>query len=174
MSTTLSVNDLLAMYTTYKQLLDKQRNAEKQLARARLAGQPTDDTPYHLDMLARELQLLSDTMTFDTPRIWIEYKYRAYQDDPQPITTMHDLRLHCSKPGYICTTRYTFLNTALISAGKTPLSDRTVYPDDMNLSVLLADSSLDQLPEDTYDTWRQHEYHKDSEGNTAKWAAYKP
>ncbi len=120
------------------------------------------------------MQTLSDAMTFDTPRIWIEYKYRAYADEPQPITTMHDLRLHCSKPGYICTARYTFLNDELTQAGEPPLSDRAAYPDSMDIGALLESPRLDALSDETFAAWRQHEYHRDAEGRVAKWQSYRP
>ena len=108
-------------------------------------------------------------MTFDTPRIWIEYKYRAYRDESQPIATMHDFRLHCSKPGYICTARYSFLTDAMAREGFVSLDDRQVYPDDMELSELLKLSLLDDLDEITYKTWRDEEYYRDAKGAVRKW-----
>ena len=84
MSRVLTVDELLVMYAQYEQLLESQRAVEKQLARAQLRGEETSGVRMSLDTLTRGLQELSDSMTFDTPRIWVEYKYRAYADSSQP------------------------------------------------------------------------------------------
>lgn len=171
MKTPLTVDELLAMYDRYQQCIASQSLVGRQLARAKLAGDSAAE-----QLLARateldaEIQAVSDGMTFDSPRIWIEYKYRAYQGESQSITTMHDFRMHCSKPGYICTARFQFLNDALVRLGQAPLDDRTVYSDNMELSELLASGVLDALDETTLATWREHEYHRDEAGRVAKWA----
>lgn len=165
----LSVDELLGMYQKYKDLGAERVGAETQLARARLAGEGVDAAAARVEALDRELQELSDAMTFDEPRIWIEYKYRAYQGEAQPIATMHDLRLHCSKPGYICTARFGFLNGALARLGRAPLDNREIYADEMELAELLAGDALDALDETTLATWREHEYYRDGAGRVAKW-----
>lgn len=165
----LSVDELLEMYGRYGQLLAEQREVQKQLARVRLAGGDAGELAVQADALSTQLQELSDSMTFDTPQIWIAYKYRAYQDEAQPIATLHDFRMHCSKPGYICTARFEFLNDALARAEQARLSNRTAYADEMELSELLSSGVLDALDETTLETWREHEYYRDEAGRVAKW-----
>lgn len=164
-----TVDELLEMYTEYTRLLGEQTVLGRKLARVKMTGEDDGILQKQFDWLKARTQQLSDEMTFDMPRIWIEYKYRAYRNEVQPISTMHDLRLHCSKLGYICTARYHFLNEALVHEGCVPLSDRQVYPDNMELSELLAESLLDDLSEQTYHTWRNEEYHRDIRGGVQKW-----
>ena len=94
-----TVDELLEMYADYTTLLAEQKTMERTVARAKLAGEDDETAQEQLDQLGAKLQELSDAMTFDTPRIWLEYKDRAYRDESQPIARMHDFRLHCSKPG---------------------------------------------------------------------------
>ncbi len=170
MSRVLTVDDLLAMYGQYEQLQESQRAVEKQLARAQLRGEETSGVRLSLDTLAGGLQELSDSMTFDTPRIWVEYKYRAYADSSQPIATMHDFRLHCGKPGYICTARYAFLEAELERLGEPSLSDKAAYPDERDLMHVLDGGVFDVLDDTFLRAWRQHEYFRDDTGAVAKWA----
>ena len=165
----LTVDELLVMYDEYVMLLGRQKAVESKLARAKLAGKDSEEIQKQANQISDELQVLSDSMTYDTPRIWIEYKYCAYKDEPQPILTMHDFRLHCSKPGYICTARFEFLNHALAQEGYVPLDNRAVYPDDMKLSDLLEQSLLDTLCEQTFSKWRSQECYRDATGAVRKW-----
>ena len=102
-SARVAVDKLLDMYDEYKTLTAKIAAAERRLALAKLKNNDIEQVQTELDILRRDQQQLSDTMTFDTPLIWVMYKFEAYQDEAQPIRTMHDFRLHCSKLGYICT-----------------------------------------------------------------------
>ena len=118
-----AVDKLLDMYDEYKALTVKIAAAERHLALAKLKNSDVEQVQTKLDGLRRDQQQLSDTMTFDTPLVWVMYKFEAYQDEAQPIRTMHDFRLHCSKPGYICTKRFIFLNAHLCSNGQCSLID---------------------------------------------------
>ena len=104
-----AVDRLLDMYDEYKTLAAKITAAERRLALAKLKNSGVEQIRIELDNLLHSQQQLSDDMTFDTPLIWVMYKFEAYQDEAQPIRTMHDFRLHCSKPDYICTKRFIFL-----------------------------------------------------------------
>jgi hypothetical protein len=171
MKSTLTTDQLLAMYHEYKELTEQIGKLEKTQAKLVLTGQDIISTEHTLYSVNKKRDDLSDAMTFDTPRIWIEYKFRAYKGESQPIATMHDLRLHCSKPDYICTKRYTFLNEGLTSEDKAPLSDRSIYPDAMSIEDLLKLTVLDKLSESHYKEWRSHEYHQENEV-AAKWKDY--
>ena len=101
------------------------------------------------------------------------YKFEAYQDETQPIRTMHDFRLHCSKPGYICTKRFIFLNAHLCSNGQRPLTDSKKYPYEMLLSEIFP--LLGEIEQDKafLSSWRAYEYYQE-DGAIKKWQNYTP
>lgn len=162
------------MYDQYKTLLNKQSQLERQIAKVVLRGGDKAALSVEYARTKQELQALSDAMTFATPRIWIEYKYRAYAEEAQPIRTMHDFRVHCSKPGYICTKRFVFLNKSLQQNGRTGLDNRSAYPDSMVLQEVLAAGDLAELENDEefMTAWSQHEYFMD-DGRVAKWENFR-
>lgn len=168
-----AVDRLLDMYDDYKTLAAKITAAERRLALAKLKNSGVEQIQIELDDLRRDQQQLSDAMTFDTPLIWVMYKFEAYQDEAQPIQTMHDFRLHCSKPGYICTKRLIFLNAHLCSNGQSSLMDRKQYPDEMLLSEIF--SLLGEIEQDEVfmSSWRAHEYYQE-DGAIKKWQNYTP
>ena len=153
-----AVDRLLSMYDEYKTLTVKIAAAERHLALAKLKNGDVEQVQTKLDGLRRDQQQLSDTMTFDTPLVWVMYKFEAYQDETQPIRTMHDFRLHCSKPGYICTKRFIFLNAHLCSNGQRPLTDSEQYPDEMLLSEIFPLLGEIEQDEVFLSSWRAHEY----------------
>ena len=168
-----AVDRLLDMYDEYKTLAAKIAAAERRLALAKLRSSDIEQVQTELDILRRDQQQLSDTMTFDTPLIWVMYKFEAYQDEAQPIRTMHDFRLHCSKPGYICTKRFIFLNAHLCSNGQRPLTDSEQYPDEMLLSEIFPLLSKIEQDEAFLSSWRSHEYYQE-DGAIKKWQNYTP
>mgnify|MGYP000914311586 CR=1 FL=1 len=168
-----AVDKLLDMYDEYKTLTTKIAAAERRLALAKLRNSDIEQVQTELDGLRRDQQRLSDTMTFDTPLIWVMYKFEAYQDEAQPIRTMHDFRLHCSKPGYICTKRLIFLNAHLCSNGQRPLTDSKKYPDEMLLSEIFPLLSKIEQDEAFLSSWRSHEYYQE-DGAIRKWQNYTP
>ena len=168
-----AVDKLLRMYDDYKTLAAKIAAAERRLALAKLKNSDIEQAQTKLDVLWRDQQRLSDTMTFDTPLIWVMYKFEAYQDEAQPIRTMHDFRLHCSKPGYICTKRFIFLNAHLCSNGQRPLTDSEQYPDEMLLSEIFPLLGEIEQDESFLSSWRAHEYYQE-DGAIKKWQNYTP
>ena len=168
-----AVDKLLRMYDDYKTLAVKIAAAERRLALAKLKNSDVEQIRIELDDLRHEQQQLSDDMTFDTPLVWVMYKFEAYQDEAQPIKTMHDFRLHCSKPGYICTKRFIFLNAHLCSNGQSSLMDRKQYPDEMLLSEIFP--LLGEIEQDKafLSSWRAHEYYQE-DGAIKKWQNYTP
>ena len=168
-----AVDRLLDMYDDYKTLASKITAAERRLALAKLKNSGVEQIQIELDDLRRDQQQLSDDMTFDTPLVWVMYKFEAYQDEAQPIRTMHDFRLHCSKPGYICTKRFIFLNAHLCSNGQRPLTDSEQYPDEMLLREIFPLLGEIEQDEAFLSSWRAHEYYQE-DGATKKWQDYKP
>ena len=168
-----AVDRLLDMYDDYKTLAAKITAAERRLALAKLKNSGVEQIRIELDNLRHSQQQLSDDMMFDTPLVWVMYKFEAYQDEAQPIRTMHDFRLHCSKPGYICTKRFIFLNAHLCSNGQRPLIDSKKYPDEMLLREifpLLGEIGQDEV---LMSSWRSHEYYQE-DGAIKKWQNYTP
>ena len=168
-----AVDKLLCMYDDYKTLITKIAAAERHLALAKLKNSGVEQIRIELDDLRHSQQQLSDDMTFDTPLVWVMYKFEAYQDEVQPIRTMHDFRLHCSKPGYICTKRFIFLNAHLCSNGQRPLTDSKQYPDEMLLSEIFPLLSKIEQDKAFLSNWRAHEYYQE-DGAAKKWQDYKP
>ena len=166
-----AVDRLLDMYDEYKTLTAKIAAAERRLALAKLKNSGVEQIRIELDDLRHSQQQLSDDMTFDTPLVWVMYKFEAYQDEAQPIQTMHDFRLHCSKPGYICTKRFTFLNTHLCNNGQCPLTDRKQYPDEMLLSEIFPLLGKIEQDEVFMSSWHAHEYYQE-DGIVKKWQDY--
>ena len=168
-----AVDKLLDMYDEYKTLTTKITAAERRLALAKLKNGDVEQAQTELDVLRRDQQQLSDDMMFDTPLVWVMYKFEAYQDEAQPIRTMHDFRLHCSKPGYICTKRFIFLNAHLCSNGQHLLTDSEQYSDEMLLSEifpLLGEIGQDEV---FMSSWHAHEYYQE-DGAIKKWQNYTP
>ena len=172
-SARVAVDKLLDMYDEYKTLTAKIAAAERRLALAKLKNSDVEQVRIELDNLRHSQQQLSDAMTFDTPLVWVMYKFEAYQDETQPIRTMHDFRLHCSKPGYICTKRFIFLNAHLCSSGQSSLMDRKQYPDEMLLSEIFPLLSEIKRDKNFLSNWCTHEYYQE-DGAIKKWQNYKP
>lgn len=158
------------MYQDYTSLLEDLNRVESQYAKATILNIESTELSIKQKQLTYQLQQLSDAMTFPDPLLWIQYKYYAYQDEAQPITTMHDFRIHCSKPGYICTKRFEFLNRSLINYGCSDLNSNQAYDDMLELSQLFKNKSLNRLLEDELfmNEWKSYEYYKE-EGRVAKW-----
>ena len=168
-----AVDKLLRMYDEYKTLAAKITAAERRLALAKLKNSGVKQIQIGLDDLRHNQQQLSDDMTFDTPLVWVMYKFEAYQDEAQPIQTIHDFRLHCSKPGYICTKRFIFLNAHLCSNGQRPMTDSKKYPDEMLLSEIFPLLGKIEQDEVFMSSWHAHEYYQE-DGAIKKWQNYTP
>lgn len=165
-----AVKKLLSQYAEYVNKNEQLAIVERKLALAVIAGKNQEALSNERDNLRQELRQISDDMTFDSPYIWIQYKYEAYKNEAQPILTMQDLRVHCSAIGYICTKRFQFLNNQLVKRGKHPLSDQASYPDNVSLEALLSNDNLVSLSRDKefMDQWRAYEYYEEN-GRVAKW-----
>jgi len=168
-----AVDQLLAVYGQYKAIQAREASLSTKLAKAKLKNSPDETTQAEYNDAKQELQKIADAMTFANPIIWMLYKYEAYQDEAQPIRTMHDFRLHCSKEGYICTKRFRFLNAQLKKLGSVPLTDIAYYTDDTTVGEVAESRPLHNLVESTSfaDLWQKHEYHT-TNGRVAKWENY--
>lgn len=168
-----AVDQLLAMYDEYKAVQAQEAHLSTKLAKAKLKNLTADMTQAEYNDVKQELQKIADDMTFANPIIWMLYKYEAYQHEAQPIRTMHDFRLHCSKEGYICTKRFRFLNKQLKKVESVPLTDIAYYPDDMIVAEVAGSWPLHTLMESASfsELWWKYEYYT-ADGRVAKWENY--
>lgn len=170
MSNRAEVDRLLEMYDTYKTLQRQLDGVASQLAKAKLLKKPLAELQVQHEKLKASVQRVSDDMTFANPVIWMMYKDEAYKDEAHPIRTMHAFRVHCSKPGYICTKRFTFLNEQLLAANLPSLDDESNYPSDTKLADVYASQDLLRVsnnPEFIHN-WNAYEYNRVG-GVAAKW-----
>jgi len=161
------------MYAKYKQLLQIEAGFAMKRAKQKINGVVDVELAGNHEQARRELQSLSDSMTFSNPFVWIMYKFEAYKDEAQPIRTMRDFRIHCSKEGDICTKRFAFVNEQLDLGGQRSLVDADYYDDNVLLDTLLEERSLQELVRDPefMDLWQMHEYNT-VDKRIAKWEGY--
>jgi len=183
--------ELLPQYEAYvglkavvRALEDRKMHASVELARSdstTLSSVLRDSrgSPYIEDLSERiflakaQLASISDAMKFDTPIIWMMYKYKAYLGTSTAIQTLADLTLHCAKPGYICTKRFAYVNDYLKDNGRASLLDSTAYPKTVSLPEMYERPEILVLANDGefMKGWMNHEYHH--QGNrVAKWENY--
>lgn len=159
---------LLAMYATYKNCSEEQQRAARTLAKARLKGESTSDLEKNYQQFTQKLRSISDAMTFASPLVWALYKFEAYADEAQPIRTVQDFRVHCSKLDYICTKRFLFVNQALRERGLAALDNTKAYADNTLLSEAFEIMHMLSQSEPFMKAWEKHEYYKHN-GAVAKW-----
>ena len=143
-----AVKHLLKQYDDYKIINKRVQALSSQLAKAKILRADTKDLQVEYNRESKKLQKLSDDMTFDSPATWIGYKLEAYRQESQPILNMHDLRVHCSTPGYICTKRFIFLNRQLDAMNLPNLTDSTAFPDEMPLKKVLTTPQIKAVDSD--------------------------
>lgn len=167
------VDGLIAAYEKYKQLLQDEAVLSSTLAKQKILGVVDETLSERRNVVQQKMRDLSDSMTFSHPFVWILYKFEAYKDEAQPIRTMRDFRIHCSKGGDICTKRFAFVNERLDRAGRRTLRDDKFYDDAMLLDALVEDDSLLKLVNDSgfMQLWKAHEFNVDN-GRVAKWESY--
>lgn len=172
MTQPLKLKELLVLYSRYKAVNEQVQQVGRRLARAKLQKSADAALTDEYTTLRRELEELSDSMTFSGPTVWMRYKFEAYKDEAQPICTMYEFRLHCSKPGYICTKRFEFVNQSLVSHGLPPLSSAHDFPDDMSLDIAAQAVAPLEADAEFMKVWTDYEYYRDHEGRVAKWATF--
>ena len=167
------VTELLAMYDQYKTMVKEEAIVSSKVAKAKLSTTSNPELERQYNQLKSNLQTLSDTMTFANPIIWMMYKFEAYKDEAQPIRTMHDLRIHCSKEGYICTKRFNFLNEQLIQRSHDSLNNERSYNDDIQLDQVFTRKDMLEITsnQDFMNLWETYEYYQ-VDTQPAKWLNY--
>lgn len=115
---------LLDQYSTYLELsrilktgIDHRKRTPKKFSFSggpvQYMGDGVKLTPELREAVELEQKTLSDEMKFQNPLIWIEYKRKAYVNDPENIlVSIKDIILHTSKDG-ICKKRFDAINLYL-------------------------------------------------------------
>jgi hypothetical protein len=166
------VDDLLKAYSEYKELLKTEADLSMKRAKQKIVGVVDTELANDHEKARKNLQSLSNSMTFSNPFVWIMYKFEGYKNEAQSIRTMRDFRIHCSKVGDICTKRFSFVNEQLIQKGQPTLMDDH-YDDNSLLDTLLQEESIQALVNDPMfmALWKKHEYNTDKT-RVAKWESY--
>lgn len=120
--------------------------------------------------LREKLQDASDAMTFANPVIWMMYKHLAYQGTGSAILTLRDMRKHCSKPDYICSKRFQYLNAYLKKQKNKDLENTESFPDRLKMPEIYESDLIMGLTaeKEFMSGWEEREYYK-AGGRIAKW-----
>jgi hypothetical protein len=166
------VDDLLKLYAKYKELLFIEADLSTKRAKQKIIGVVDAELVNDHETAKKNLQRLSDSMTFSNPFVWILYKFEAYKNEAQSIRTIRDFRIHCSKVGDICTKRFLFVNEQLTQKDHPTLMD-DLYDGSLLLNALLKDKSLQALVNDPtfMALWKTHEYNT-VDTRVTKWESY--
>ncbi len=167
------VDSLIQAYGEYKRLLQDEADISMKLAKQKIVGTVEPRLLGLHKKTKQALQAVSNSMTFSNPFVWIMYKFEAYKDEAQPIRTMRDFRVHCSKNGDICAKRFAFINEQLVSRKLVPLTDTSYYKDDISLDTLLEEQGIQEIAENPafMALWGSYEYHEIA-NQPAKWQNY--
>lgn len=111
-------------------------------------------------LVKTDLNQVSNEMTFANPIIWMMYKYRAYKNTSNEISTLEDFRKHCEPEGYICTARYKFLKEFMRKNLSIDLDNKSLYPDTLELDDFYTKKEITSLLENHQflKMWKEKEY----------------
>lgn len=168
-----SVQKLLVLYEQYKKVSIEENQLSRQLSKAKLLHNTNPKLVMDYKLAKEKLQSISDSMTFENPIVWMMYKFEAYKNEAQPIQTMQNFRIHCSKDGYVCTKRFTFLNDELKGHDLTVLTDHEAYQDTDSLARAFESPDISRLlaNELFMATWNKHEFYQENR-QPRKWENY--
>jgi nicotianamine synthase len=116
---------------------------------------------------------ISDAMTFANPIVWMMYKHQAYKKTSHAITTLGDLKEHCSDPDDICAKRFHFLSQSLRQWYAKNITDTAQFPDATPLEHIYQSAMLQSVVHNKkcMHLWEKAEYYLDK-GRVAKWEKY--
>lgn len=161
------ITDLIRDYHRYMALSEEIRELQ-----AQLVIEPSPWDSQRITVLQLKQKYLWESMKYDNPFIWLEYKRRAYAETASSVRTIGDLKKHCQSPTYICHKRLMFLHGIL----KRDFG-LDIFSDTIDSNILLIDflengsvQAISQNP--TYmQEWLWYEYFS-LDGRTAKWENY--
>lgn len=125
----------------------------------------------YLDSVSRlesEKKVLWDSMKYQNPYVWLQYKLQAYKDSPKAIITIWDLKKHCEEPTYICHKRLQFLSNILLTQYNIDIFDESL--EDLDIQEVIWFSQLMEISqnENHMQNWSLYEFYSIN-GETAKW-----
>lgn len=109
------VDSLLAAYEQYKTLSSQIASGATASEAPKFSLFAKPGVMQNLDPVAeakKRLEKIGDGMKFQNPLIWLTYKFEAYKNEEEPLTTVADLIAHCKVDG-ICHRRFDAINAYL-------------------------------------------------------------
>lgn len=121
-----------------------------------------------INILQLRQKTLWESMKYDNPFIWLDYKIKAYEWSEKSITTIKDLLKHCESPTYICHKRLQFLAKILKNDFNIDVFDEKNL--DLNIYDLIKKDVLSEIiTNNNYmKIWFEYEYFE-VDGRVAKW-----
>jgi hypothetical protein len=124
-----------------------------------------------LDSVSRlesEKKVLWDSMKYQNPYVWLQYKLQAYKDSPKAIITIWDLKKHCEEPTYICHKRLQFLSNILLTQYNIDIFDESLENLDIQEVIWFPQLMEISQNENHMQNWSLYEFYSIN-GETAKW-----
>lgn len=152
------IDTLVAMYHQYMDL-------EKEIQELK---KDTQKNALIINALWVKQKLLWESMKYDNPHIWLEYKIEAYKDSSWAINTIKDLKEHAKSPTYICHKRLQFLAKYMKEK-----FGKDIFDKDLDQNMLIRDFfAWDDIGASTDEIfvlkWLEYEYFEVN-GKVAKW-----
>jgi len=154
---------LVEQYNEYMEL-------EKQIQdlKEKLKKSSDLDISKQITLLQLKQKYLWESMKYDNPFIWIEYKRLAYAWTESKVETIWELRKHCESPTYICHKRLMFLNSILkerwVDIFDEEIDEKTLLIDFLNNWLIQEISKNDEIMQE----WLTYEYFE-TDDRVAKW-----
>lgn len=127
------------------------------------------DLSRKITLLQLKQKHLWESMKYDNPFIWIEYKRLAYVWTSSKIETIWELRSHCASPTYICHKRLMFLNSVLKTKYSLDIFDSNI-DENMTIEDFLQNGIIQEISSDSdiMKYWLRYEYFE-VDNRVAKW-----
>lgn len=157
------IETLVKQYNEYMEL-------EKQIETLKEKIKNSDDKNItkQITLLQLKQKYLWESMKYDNPYIWIEYKRLAYAWTESKVETIWELRKHCESPTYICHKRLMFLNSILkenwIDIFDKNIDENTLLIDFLNNWLIQEISRNEKIMKE----WLNYEYFETND-RVAKW-----
>lgn len=159
-----SYMDLEQKILNLKRLLDLSKN-DQILDENKLNSSKILDK---INILQLRQKTLWESMKYDNPFIWLDYKIKAYAWSEKSITTIKDLLKHCESPTYICHKRLQFLAKILKNNFNIDVFDEKNL--DLEIYDLISKEILKKIitNSDFMKNWFEYEYFE-VDSRVAKW-----
>lgn len=121
-----------------------------------------------IQTLQLKQKTLWESMKYDNPHIWLEYKIEAYKNTSGKIDTIAELKKHAESPTYICHKRLHFLNQIMKEKFEKNIFDENLDQNMLVRDFFAWDDKRVSLDVDFMKLWLQYEYFE-IQGKVAKW-----